>query len=134
MPCYLPGGQSSSHRLLRRFLLAFIVLVTLTSALEGEVVRTVRNGKDRSLFWRGGAWGTQSTANFMSTLWITLFSGGKEIPFLLCNQEIEDVYLQITRCLRCDFSWKLARSRMFSYCLSWCFCHFALTFFALCSK
>lgn len=52
----------------------------------------------------------------MSMLWIMLFLEEKEIPFLLCNQEMEDVYLQITSCLGRDFSWKLWR-RMFAYCL-----------------
>lgn len=82
-----------------------------------------------------GTAGTQGTEKSMSTLWIGLFGflGGKEIPFLLCNQETEDVYLQITNCLWCDFSWKRGM-RMFSCRLFSFLCHFALTFFALCSK
>lgn len=82
-----------------------------------------------------GTAGTQGTEKCMSTLCIKLFGflGGKEIPFLLCNQETEDVYLQITNCLWCDFSWKRGM-RMFSCRLFSFLRHFALTFFALCSK
>lgn len=52
-----------------------------------------------SPFPREGLSGAQGTDNFMLMLWITLFfffKEEKEIPFLLCNQEIEDAYLQIT--------------------------------------
>lgn len=79
----------------------------------------------------------RGTEKSMSTLWIRLFFfgflGGKEIPFLLCNQETEDVYVQITNCLWCDFGWTLGM-RMFACRLFWFLRHSALTFFALCSK
>lgn len=49
------------------------MLATLTYALEGEAVETVNSGDERSLFLRGGLWGTQITENFMSALRSMLF-------------------------------------------------------------
>lgn len=111
-------------------------LATFIFSLEGEeIVETVGSWKDNKLVLkRRTFWNPQHRklcVNIMDNAGVFLFFffwEEKEIPFLLCNQEIEDVYLQITNCLWCGVSWKLSR-RMFSYCLFWCFCHFTLTFF-----
>ena len=59
------------------------MLATLTSALEGEVVKTVSNGEERSLLLRGGAWGTQSTENFYVNLMDHAFFRGRRNPIAI---------------------------------------------------
>lgn len=125
--CQVAGVDRAGSR---RPLLAFAMLATLPFPLEGgDTLETVSDSENfQPVPERRAFWNPKHRQLYVDVMDNAFFGEEKEIPFLLCNQEIEDVYLQITNGLRYNFSWKLAQ-RMFSYCRCWCFCHFTLTFF-----
>lgn len=94
---------------------------------------------EQTLFSREGLLGIQLTENFMSTLWIMLVlfgffpPPGGENPISIMQSGNWRCLSSDNQLLAVRFGWKPSHT-MFSYCLFCSCCHFALTFFAVCSK